>query len=68
MSSYGGQEVFNIAIMSYKNLPAYAQQQIDRILQPVTIISQNTIEPSRTSWNLLETGGIFWSITEPGGT
>ena len=25
----------------------------------VTIISQNLIKPSRTSWNLLETGKIF---------
>ena len=32
--SYCGQEVFNVAVTGYKNLPAYAQQQIDRILQP----------------------------------
>ena len=32
--SHWGQEVFNVAILGYKNLPAYTQQQIDRILQP----------------------------------
>ena len=34
MWSYCGQEVVNIAIIGYKNLLAYAQQQIDKILQP----------------------------------
>ena len=34
MLSYCEQEVFNVAVMGYKNLPAYAQRQIDKILQP----------------------------------
>ena len=31
--SHRGQEVFNVTVMGYKNLPAYTQQQINRILQ-----------------------------------
>lgn len=31
--SHRGQEVFNVAVMGYRNSPAYAQRQIDKILR-----------------------------------
>ena len=32
--SHRGQETFNVAVMGYKNSPAYVQRQIDRLLRP----------------------------------
>lgn len=32
--SHRGQESFNVAVMGYKNSPAYVQRQIDRLLRP----------------------------------
>ena len=34
MVTHRGQETFNVAVMGYKNSPAYVQRQIDRILRP----------------------------------
>ena len=34
VSLHREQKVFNVAVMGYKNLPAYAQWQINKILQP----------------------------------
>jgi hypothetical protein len=32
--SHRGQEIFNVAVMGYKNSPAYAQRMIDNLLRP----------------------------------
>ena len=32
--SHRGQETFNVAVMGFKNSPAYVQRQIDRVLRP----------------------------------
>ncbi len=32
--THRGQETFNVAVMGYKNSPAYVQRQIDRLLRP----------------------------------
>ncbi len=32
VSSHRGQETFNVAVMGYRNSPAYVQRMIDRIL------------------------------------
>lgn len=32
--SYRGQEIFNVAVMGYRNSPAYMQRRIDTILRP----------------------------------
>ena len=32
--SHQGQEMFNVAVMSYHNSPSYVQQMIDQVLQP----------------------------------
>ena len=32
--THRGQETFNVAVMGYKNSPAYVQRQIDRVLRP----------------------------------
>ena len=34
VSSHQGQETFQVAVIGYRNSPAYVQQIIDRILQP----------------------------------
>lgn len=31
--THRGQEIFNVAVMKYKNSPAYVQRQIDRLLR-----------------------------------
>ena len=54
MSSHRGQKVFNVAVMGYKNLPVYAQQQINRILQSHQIYAKTYVDDIVIFSKLLE--------------
>lgn len=71
VSSHRGQETFQVAVMGYRNLPAYVQRMIDRILCPHRDFSKAYVDDiviytksKRLSNHIAHLDSVFKSLME----
>lgn len=63
--SHRGQEIFNVAIMGYRNSPAYVQRRIDTILRPCRSYARAYVDDIVMTGYLQHYVVLYGQIFEP---